>query len=692
MSVLERPDLQHFLHPRIAALIGVTDTPGRPGYSLFKKIRAKVEKEGGRVIPVNPKLKSVDGLVACASIADIAEPVDLAVIMVGDAVAALRDCIAKKPKFVVIFTAGFAETGEHGAELQAQIAAIARAAGVRVFGPNTNLNAFEIFKELPGKKIALITQSGHQGRPIVQGEEFGVGFSYWIPTGNEVDLECCDFIDYFAEHEDTGVIAAYIEGFKSGERLQRAADNAARKRKPIVLIKVGRSEAGARMAMAHTGHLAGSDAVHDALFKQYGITRVNDLDELLETSALFARLPRPRGDGVCIYGISGGSGALMADLCGAAGLRLPALAQHTQTALRELIPGYLTISNPVDNGATTIMGGLGPRILDLLLDDANTDLLLCPIAGALPPISDTLARELVAGWQSGKKPMVVVWGSPKIDDAAFRILVDGRVPLFRSCRNAVHALKAYFTYHRFADAYESPFDAPLVAAGFKPALPATAGPLNEHDGKALLQQIGIAVTREVVSRSAADAVSAALEIGFPVALKINSADITHKSDAGLVHLNLHSEDEVTVAFDDLEARARGHCPAARIDGVLVQEMVTDGVETLVGLSRDPILGPTVVFGLGGIFVEVIKDVAIRTLPLTRRDAETMVREIKGFSLLDGARGRPRADVDALVDAICKVAALANAAGDRLHELDINPLMVLPAGRGVKAADALVVLR
>lgn len=685
-------DLHNFLHPRVVAIIGVTDTPGRPGYSLFKKIRAKVEKEGGMVVPVNPKLKMVDGLTAYPSINEIPHPVDLAVIMVGDAVSALKECVAKRPKFVVIFTAGFAETGERGAALQAQIATIARDAGIHVFGPNTNLNAFEIFKDLPGKKIALITQSGHQGRPIVQGEEFGIGFSYWIPTGNEVDLECCDFIDYFADHEDTGVIAAYIEGFKDGERLKRAADHAARRRKPIVLIKVGRSEAGTRMAMAHTGHLAGSDAVHDALFKQYGITRVNDLDELLETSALFARLSRPRGDGVCIYGISGGSGALMADLCGAAGLRLPALAESTQSALREFIPAYLTVANPVDNGATTIMAGHGPKILDRLLDDPNTDLIICPIAGALPPISDTLARELVAAWQSGKKPIVVVWGSPKLDDAAFRVLVEGRVPLFRSFRNAVHALKAYFAYHRFADTYESPFDVPPVAAGFKPALPAAAGPLSEHDSKTLLTQIGIAITREEVCVSAGDAVRAALDIGFPVAMKIHSAGIPHKSEAGLVQLNLRSEDEVTVAFADLEDRARAHHPAARIDGVLVQEMVTDGIETLVGIARDPVLGPTVVFGLGGIFVEVMKDVAMRTLPLTPRDATAMVREIRGFAILDGARGRPAADVEALVDAVCRVAALAHTAGDRLQELDINPLMVLPKGRGVKAADALVVLR
>lgn len=688
-------EIRLFLHPRTAAIIGVTDNPQRPGYFLFKKIRAKVEKEGGTVIPVNPHITAIDGLTAYPSINDIPGPVDLAVIMVGDAVAALQACVAKQPKFVVIFTAGFAETGDAGAQLQRDIANIASAAGIRVFGPNTNLNAFEIFKDLPGKKIALITQSGHQGRPIVQGEEFGIGFSYWIPTGNEVDLECCDFIDYFAEHEDTGVIAAYIEGFKDGVRLRQAADHAVRRRKPIVLIKVGRSEAGTRMAMAHTGHLAGSDAVHDALFRQYGIVRVNDLDELLETSAMFARLPRPRGDGVCIYGISGGSGALMADLCGAAGIRMPPLAEHTQQGLRAFIPDYLTVSNPVDNGATPIRAGQGPQILETLLDDPNTDVIVCPITGAFPPMSDMLARELVNGWRAGKKPIVVIWGSPKLDEEAYRILVEGRMPLFRSFRNAVNALKAYFDYHRFADTYESPLaDAacPSAVSSRFAGLPGRSGALSERDSKEILQRAGIGITREQVCRTVGEAREAAAAIGFPVVMKICSAGIAHKSEAGLVRLNLRTDEEVVHAFAELVDGARAHHPAAVLDGVLVQEMISDGTETLVGISRDPIIGPTVVFGLGGIFVEVMQDIAMRSVPLTRRDAAAMVREIRGFPVLDGARGRPQADVEALVDVICKVAALAQAAGDRLQELDINPLMVLPAGRGVKAADALIVLK
>jgi acetate---CoA ligase (ADP-forming) len=685
-----REDLRVFFHPRTVAIIGASDNPHKPGWHLFQKIRAKVEREGGRVIPVNPTLAAVDGLATVARIGDIPEALDLAVIMVGDVVAALQECAQKAPKFVVIFTAGFAEVGEQGAALQDEVARIGRQAGIRLLGPNTNVNAFEEFKDLPGKKIALITQSGHQGRPIVQGEALGIGFSYWVPTGNEVDLEACDFIEYFADDESTAVIAAYIEGFKDGERLRRAADYALRRRKPIVLIKVGRHEAGARMALAHTGHLAGSDAVHDALFRQYGIVRVGDLDELLETAALFARLPRPRGDGVCIYGISGGTGALMADLCGAAGLRLPSLAAETQRALRAYIPAYLTVSNPVDNGASTIAAGHGPKILDRLLDDPNTALLACPIAGALPPLSDTLAQELADGWRSGRKAMVAIWGSPKLDEKAFRILVESGMPVFRSFRNAAAAIKAYFEYHRFADDYESPLDRPRLKR--VPKLPAVVGALSEHESKRVLADWRISITQETLCRSADAAAEAARAIGFPVALKISSRDIPHKSEGGLVRLGIRSEHEARSIFSALMTRAQQRHSGAHIEGVLVQEMLSSGVETLVGVSRDPTFGPTVAFGLGGMFVEVMRDVAMRTIPLTRRDAEVMIREVRAFPLLDGARGRAKADVAALVDTICRVADFATACGEGLVELDINPLMVLPEGKGVKAVDALVVLR
>lgn len=687
-------NLDEFLSPRSFALIGVSGTPGRPGYSLFKKVRAKMEQTGGKVLPVNPKVAEIDGVRCYPRLADIAEPIDVAVIMVGDVVPALEECVAANVKYVIIFSAGFAEVGAEGAALQSQVEDIARKGGVRLFGPNTNVNAFETFLDLAGPKVALITQSGHQGRPIVQGQDFGVGFSYWVPTGNEVDLESADFFRYFADHQPTGVIAAYIEGFKNGEKLKRAADYAARKKKPIVLVKVGRSAEGQRMAMAHTGHLAGSDAVHDAVFRQYGMIRVDDLDELLETSALFTRSQPPAGDRICVYAISGGTGALMADLLGAAGLDMPELSAETQRRLREYIPSYLTVRNPVDNGALVLTQGLGPKIFEILLDDPSSDLVIVPITGVFPPMSDILAREVVDAYASGRKPVIVVWGSPKIDETAFRILVEGRVPMFRSFRNCVKALKAYLGYRRFAASYRSPYEEKtLVSLGADreiDAMLAGAGALNEVESTRLLARYGIPVTREKVCASADDATRFAREIGLPVAMKISSKDILHKSDAGLVKLGVASDEAVRAAFDALGQAARKAFPNAEIDGVLVQEMLAGGQEVIVGLSRDPQFGPVVMFGLGGIFVEALHDVTLRALPITRQDAEAMVREIRGFKVLEGLRGRPAADVAAIVDVILRVAALGMEFGDRIQELDINPLMVFERGQGARAADSLVV--
>ncbi|MGH7803352.1 MAG: acetate--CoA ligase family protein, partial [Candidatus Binatia bacterium] len=566
--------------------------------------------------------------------------------------------------------------------------------GVRLFGPNTNVNAFETFVDHPGAKVALVTQSGHQGRPIVQGQDFGIGFSYWVPTGNEVDLECADFIRWFVDHEPTGVIAAYIEGFKDGEKLRRAADAAAKKGKPIVLVKIGRSAQGARMAMAHTGHLAGSDAVHDAVFRQYGMIRVDDLDELLEISALFTHAAKPKGDRVCIYAISGGSGALMADLVGAAGLPLPELAAATQRNLREWIPTYLTVKNPVDNGAVVLTQGHGPRIFDVLLDDPSSDVILVPITGVFPPLSDILAKECVDAHRAGKKPVIVVWGSPKIDESAFRTLVDGRVPLFRSFRNCVKGLGAFLGHRRFVAEYESPFEAKPIVSHAGDAeiarLLAGTGPLSEADSKRVLARYGFPVTKERVCKSADAAVAAAKEIGFPVALKVAAADIPHKSDAGLVKLALASENAVRDAFRAIEDGARRTFPSISIDGVLVQEMASGGRETILGLTRDPIFGTVLVFGLGGVLVEALGDVSMRTLPLSRRDAEAMITEIRGAKLLGAIRGRQPADRAAIVDAILRLAALGTDYGHRIAELDVNPLVVFDEGRGARAADALIV--
>ncbi len=693
MSASQEPlDLHRFFHPKSIALIGATDDKRRAGYALFLKVRERGEREGTVVYPVNPRLEELDGVKCYPSLAEVPGEVDVAVIMIGDAERGLRDAVAKGAAFAIIFTAGFAEMGEAGAAKERELAEIAREGGVRLFGPNTNLNAFETFPETDERKLALVTQSGHQGRPIAQGTDLGIGVAYWAPTGNEADLEFADFVEYFVDQPEVAVVAAYIEGFKSIPRFREAADRAMAAGKPLVIVKVGRSEPGQRMALAHTGHMTGSDQVTDAFFDQYGVIRVDDLDELLETSALFTRTKEPEGDGLGIYAISGGTGALMADLAGWAGLRIPALTEETQAQLRELIPEYLTVANPVDNGAQTVKGGMNKRLMDITLADPNVGVLVCPITGVLPSMSKIVTTDIVESYRDNEKPVIVIWGSPVVDDEGYRILVEGNVPMFRSFRACAIGLKRYLGYWEKRKAHEVHEVAePNVPAALAEVL-AGDGALSELESAQVAAAYGIPVAGSTLVGSADAAVQAAADAGYPVVLKACGRGILHKSDAGLVRLGLTDDPAVRAAYEELAGAGRAAAGEDGFDGVLVQEMVAGGEEVIVGVSRDPQYGPVVLFGLGGVFTEVIQDVALRVAPLTRRDAHEMIRQIKGFPVLDGARGRPRADVAALEDLILNVSRMAMDLRERVQELDLNPVRVRPEGMGVVALDALVVRR
>jgi acetate---CoA ligase (ADP-forming) len=683
-------DLRLFFHPRAIALIGATGDKTKPGYHLFRKVLERAKRDGGTVYPVNPNTAEIEGTPCYPSLADVPGHLDVVVVMIGDAEQGLRDAVAKKATFCIIFTAGFSEIGAEGAARERALAKIAAEGGVRLFGPNTNVNAFELFPDLPGPKIGLITQSGHQGRPIAQGVDLGIGLSYWAPTGNEADLEAADFIEYYTEHDDTGVIAAYIEGFKSIPRLRRAAEKAAAARKPVVVVKVGRTDAGAKMALSHTGHLTGSDEAHDAFFDQYGIVRVDDLDELLETSALFARLPKPPGDGVCIYAISGGTGAHMADMCAWAGLRMPLLSAETQAQLHTLIPDYLTVSNPVDNGAQPVRKpGQNRWLIEQCLDDPNTDILVCPITGVLSSMSKIVATDIVDAYKSAKKPVIVIWGSPVVDDEGYRILVEGRVPMFRSFKSCVIAIRRYLDYWRFIDAFEPrPVPPASVPSGLTSVLKGS-GPLSEHESASVLEHYGVPFARRALVRSGIEAEAAAGEFGPVVVMKACGPGILHKSDAGLVRIGVTQADAGST-FEELDKLGREHAPDGGYDGVLVQEYVEDGEEVIVGMRNDVQFGPVIVFGLGGVFVEVLGDVSRRVAPLSRTDADAMIRGVRGFPLLDGARGRPKADTEALADLLMAVSRMATDLRERVSELDLNPVRVLPAGRGVIALDALLI--
>lgn len=684
---LRGEDLGVFFRPRTLAVVGASDTPGRPNTAVYRRLRAWAGRVGARVHPVNAGRDLVDGEPCHRSVADVPEPIDVAAVLVGDPAGVLDELAAAGARFAVVFASGFAELGDEGRDAQERMGRLALD-GPRVLGPNTNLNAFEEFRDdLDGPAIALISQSGHQGRPVFQAQELGVRVSHWAPTGNEADLEFADFLRHFADLPEVGAVAGYVEGFKDGRTLMLAADHAARRGVPVVVVKVGRTRDGASMAASHTGKLTGSDAVASAVLGQFGVTRVDGLDELLDTSMLLARAKPPVSGGVCVYAISGGTGAHMADLCSAAGLELPELSAGTQRALHEWIPGYLRVSNPVDNGGHPVGDWRGRRILETIVADPAVGVLICPITGAFPPMSDVLARDLAEIAERTDKPVCVVWGSPAGTEPAYRDVLLGsrRLAVFRTFANCVKAVRAYLDFHEFRGRYRSAFpDAPRTpspaAAEARRLL--AAGPVSEHTAKELLRAYGIRTPREELAGSAAAAARAAAAIGFPVVLKGCGPDVAHKSDLGLVHLDLRSAAQVREAYRRVTAHAG-------VDAALVCEQVRGGVETVVGLAHDELFGPTVMAGLGGVFVEVFQDVAFRVPPFDAAEAHRMLAGLRGFPLLGGARGRPRADVGALVDVIMKVQRMGLELDGVLAELDINPLAVLPDG--AVALDALAVV-
>ncbi|MFB7863935.1 acetate--CoA ligase family protein [Streptomyces sp. NPDC056069] len=691
------PELDRFFRPEVVAVVGASDTEGRPNTGITRQLIDWAERVGARVVPVHPARTAVFGIDCVASVADLDESVDLAVLLVADPLPVIEQLGTSKVRFAVAFASGFAETGEAGEQAQERLAAAVERSGLRLLGPNTNLNAFERFREdLDGPAVALITQSGHQGRPVFTMQELGVRLSHWAPTGNEADLETADFISYFAHRPEVGAIACYVEGLKDGRSFLLAADQAARRRVPVVAVKVGRTEAGARMAASHTGKLTGADQVVDAAMRQFGVIRVDGLDQLQDTAALLARARRPVADGVVVYSISGGTGAHFSDLATAAGLTLPTLSQARQDELHQWIPDYLSVANPVDNGGHPVGDWRGPKIIDAILADPAVGVLICPITGPFPPMSDKLAQDLVDAAERTDKLICVVWGSPVGTEEAYRttLLGSSRVATFRTFGNCIGAVKAYLDHHRFTTGYRSPFDdaprTPSPSFRKAQALMRPGHRLSEHAAKQLLRAYGIRVPREQLVTSAAAAVRAAGLVGYPVVMKASGPQLAHKTELGLVKVGLTSASQIRDAYRELTDIARYE--GIDLDGILVCQMVGRGVEMVVGVTHDPLFGPTVTVGLGGVLVEVLNDAAVRVPPFGEREARDMLGELRGRALLDGVRGAPAADVDALVEVVLRVQRMALELDGQLSELDINPLMVLPRGQGAVALDALAVCR
>jgi acyl-CoA synthetase (NDP forming) len=690
-ATIDPAAIARFLEPDGVALIGRVMKTMSPE-QLLERERSRW---GERFYFVNPSGGTVGDVPIYPSLADLPAPVQLAVISVGvnRVLDALDECAANGITDVVIFTGGFAEVGEEGVRLEAELAARVRQLGLTVLGPNTNTNAFEPMPPVPTKrtgKIGLVTQSGNQGRPFVQAAPYGVALSRWIATGNEIDLDVSDFIRYFAADRETAVVAAYVEGFQDGAKLRAALQVAHDARTPVVMLKMGQTEAGQRMARSHTGHLTGSDAVVGGLFAQYGVTRVHDVDELIETANVFSKLPGHVGDGVGVYGASGGMTTLLAENAQRHGLRVPVLTDATQQRLAAVLPDYLARSNPVDNGMQFLMqASLDDRIevLRAIAEDPNIDVIVAGNNMAEGPVAEAFVEDLTtyASLELGV-PIVCVWGTPAENAALFGRLIDAEIPIVRSGRAAMRSLEAVHEYgSRGERAWAQPVDRrPDVLA----LLDGRAGVLGQSTAYELLQLAGIPTCEEHLAMTADDAAAAWQAIAAPAVMKLASPDFPHRSDHGLVRLGITDAASAAAVHDELVDRARSLAPDATIDGVIVQRQVDDGIELLIGTTSDPVLGPAVTVGFGGVLAEVLADVAVRPVPLTRQDALEMLRSLRGAPILEGARGAAPADVDAVASVIEAVAALVASSDGRLAELDINPLIVTPTG--AVAVDVLAI--
>ena len=700
-------DLERFFNPRSIAVIGASQDlitiSGQPLHHLVSHHYA------GRLYPVNPKYQEILGVKCYASIEALPETPDLALILINSSRAAemLRACGKKGVRFAIVFSSGYSEVGGRGIEMQRELAAVAAEFDMGIIGPNCQgmLNAAGnvyagfgsvFFTAYDAGAVSMVSQSGGFGFSVMNlaSKDGGVHFRQMVTTGNEIGVSTLDFIEHFIDDAGTEVIAVYIEGLKDAHRLLEVGRRALAQKKPILAWKVGNSVQGARAAASHTANLGGAMALYQAAFRQSGIIQVEDIQDVVDYSRAFRCGKLPKGNRVAIITVSGGAGILMTDECVARGMQVPQLSAETTEKLRAIVPAFGSIQNPVDVTAAIFNDlSLIRRTLQAVLDDPNVDAIAMINASLQGELADNIAIEITAIAAQTDKPIFLAWSArDELARAAYARLDALKIPHYKSpvrCGRALAALSSYAASLRREELRLEETVPVCFVPALKTQLVVKRYDWSEHFAKQALADYGIGVTREILVSNAAAAVEAARTLGYPVVLKVQSPDIPHKTEARAVRLGVDSDTAVSLAFDEIMRNAQAYQADARIEGVLVQEMVAGGIETILGVTNDPLFGPAVMFGLGGIFAEVLHDVSFRLAPVTYSVALEMIDEIKGSAVLKGARGAAPADIDALAGAIVRVSAMAVDLQDHLAELDINPLFVLPKGQGVKAGDALL---
>ncbi|HQO15248.1 MAG TPA: acetate--CoA ligase family protein [Smithellaceae bacterium] len=705
-SDINLSSLDSFFNPASIALIGVSRDIRRPtGRSLNALLKWNYP---GKLYPINPNHTEIHGLTCYPTLLDVPGDVDMVIISVpaSSVLAALEQCVQKKVKAVVLFTSGFAEIGAEGKALQDQVTHLSRKNNLRILGPNcvglVNLSNSVIasfanivdLKPVYPMTLGFVTQSGAFGTLIfATAVAAGVGFSSFVSVGNEADTEFADFLYYLLNTEKTKVVGGYLEGAKNGAKLRRAAEQALKLKKPILIMKVGRTGAGARAASSHTGSLAGDDKIYDAFFRQMGIIRIETLSELTSFVIVHRSGRLPRGNNIGILSISGGAGVLMADKCESLGLHVPEFTGETRRVLEQYLPPFGSAKNPVDlTSAAVAQPEMLGNCLRALVADENIHMINVAM-GFVPHNAPILAKDLIDVYQSTTKPIVLVTynvSESEVTAKAVKSIEEAGMPVLQDHLHSVQALSNLAWY---ASRLRRPVEIKADRYTFKlekeiEELIKKGGALSEHEAKKILAAYGIPVTREKIATTADQAVKVARKIGYPVTLKISSAQIRHKTEAGGIRLNIKTDAQVRVAFRQIIASAKKYMSQAEIQGVLVQEMLQGGTEVIVGTVDDSVFGPCVMFGLGGVFVEALKDVSFRVAPLSRLDAEEMISDIQGYSILRGLRGKPPVNTEALIDIILKVSRLASDHKNTIKELDINPLILFK--KDAKVADALII--
>jgi acetyl coenzyme A synthetase (ADP forming)-like protein len=684
-------------------VVGASSTPSKLGYAVLRNVRQYGYV--GHIYPINPGAGEIFGLPAYPSVLDVPGPVDLAVIVVpASAVpAVIEECGQKGVTGAVIISAGFREVGQEGKRLERQVTRSAQRHGIRLIGPNVlgiidtviHLNAsFAAAMPCPGN-IAFMSQSGALCTSVLDmalGQR--IGFSRFYSIGNKADLNEIDFLRAWSRDPETGVIAAYLEGISDGAEFMKVAREVTR-RKPVVCIKSGTTSAGSRAVSSHTGTLAGSERAYDAAFKQTGIVRAASVQELFDYAKAFARQPLPESSDVAVVTNAGGPGIMASDAIERAGMKLASLTPAIQQELRAALPVAASVINPIDVLGDSPAGRYALAIEAALRDPKVGVVLvvLTPQTSTQVPETAKLLGELFAKYN---KPTFASFMGDQAVQAGVTILNEYHVPNYQVPERAVAAMAAMWRQREWLNTPElsvEPLDVDRdrvrkMLKQLHDKGRSTAGDVEARD---ILGAYGIPLPKSVLARTAEEAVAAAESMGYPVVMKISSPDILHKTDIGGVKLNLTNASDVRDAFDLITYRAARYMPGATILGCQVQQMVNGGKEVIIGMSRDPQFGPLLMFGLGGVYVEALRDVTFRVAPIDRREAQEMIGEIRAYNLLRGVRGEKPSDLDAVADTLVRISQLVTDFPDIL-ELDINPLLVFPAGQGALGLDMRLALR